>query len=187
MIGIGYKHSYVVNAEGYQIKFVLIVDDVIQYYKLKSGEMLVDTHPGEQIKPRWNGAEWTESATAEEIEATKPSLAELKAAKKQEIATVRWQAETAGLELTGFSVATDRESQAMITAAVLQTLLDPTYTVQWKTSVGFITLTSEQIQAVGVAVRQHVQACFDREAVLLIAIEACETAEELNAIKWEVD
>lgn len=141
--------------------------------------------------PKAPTAEAFASIGVEVVEVALPvpvlSLAELKAAKIAEIANARWQAETAGLTLNGFTVATDRESQAMITAAVLQTMLDPSYTVQWKTSAGFIRLTAEQIQAVGVAVRQHVQACFDREAVLLTAIEACKTIEELNAINWEVN
>lgn len=141
--------------------------------------------------PKYPTAEDFAGIGVEVVEAEPPdsvlSLAELKAAKKAEITDARRQAETAGLELTGFTVATDRESQAMLTSAVVQTLLDPDYTVQWKTSVGFITLTAEQIQVVGVAVYRHVQGCFDREALLTEAVETAETAEELDAIKWEDD
>lgn len=111
-------------------------------------------------------------------------LSELKAAKKAEIAQARYNAEIAGVTINGVSIKTDRESQAMITGAALQAIDDPTYSCQWKTEAGFVSLTAEQIKGVAVAVRQHVQACFDREAGLIEQIEAATTIEELEQIKW---
>lgn len=111
-------------------------------------------------------------------------LSELKAAKKAEIAQARYNAEIAGVTINGVSIKTDRESQGLITGAALQALQDPTYTCNWKTENGFVMLMAEQIQGVAVAVRQHVQACFDREAELLPLIEAAESPEELEEIMW---
>jgi len=107
-----------------------------------------------------------------------------KEAKFQEIAQSRYTAETAGITVSGVKIKTDRESQALITGAALQALQDPTYTCNWKTENGFVTLTAEQIQAVAVAVRQHVQACFDREAVLIEQIKNATTQAELEEIQW---
>ena len=107
-----------------------------------------------------------------------------KEAKYQEIASDRYANETAGITVDNIKIKTDRESQALITGAALQALQDSTYTCQWKTEAGFVSLTAEQIQAVAVAVRQHVQGCFDREAVLIEQIEAATTIEELEQIKW---
>lgn len=118
-----------------------------------------------------------------DIEAPK-TLAEIKVAYKQRIASARWQAETSGLEFNGFIIATDRESQSLINSAVTSTLLDPTYTVKWKMANGFVGLDAQMIQAVGMAVRDHVQSCFNKEAELYIAIDDAESAEGLAAVVW---
>lgn len=107
-----------------------------------------------------------------------------KEAKYQEIAQSRYASEISGITVDNIKIKTDRESQALITGAALQALQDSTYTCNWKTENGFVTLTAEQIQAVAVAVRQHVQACFDREAVLIEQVKAATTIEELEQIKW---
>lgn len=112
------------------------------------------------------------------------SLDECRAAKRSEIAAARWEAETAGVEIDGIVVKTDRESQALITGAALKGMQDNTYSCRWKTESGFVELTSLQISAVADAVRVHVQSCFDREAELLPLIEAAESPEELNKIVW---
>ena len=100
--------------------------------------------------------------------------------KRSEIASARFEAETAGID----GIKTDRESQALITGAALQALQDPTYTCNWKTENGFVTLTAEQIQAVAVAVREHVQECFDREAELIEQIKNATTQADLEEIQW---
>ena len=107
-----------------------------------------------------------------------------KAAKRQEIASARFEAETAGIDVNGFTVRTDRESQALITGAALKAMQDSEYSCRWKTESGFVELTSLQISAVADAVRAHVQGCFDREAELLTLIEAAESPEELAAISY---
>ena len=112
------------------------------------------------------------------------NLDKLKVVKICEVAQSRYASEISGITVDNIKIKTDRESQALITGAALQVLLDPAYTCNWKTESGFVTLTSEQIQAVAVAVRQHVQGCFDREAVLIEQIEAATTIEELEQIKW---
>lgn len=112
-------------------------------------------------------------------------LSELKAAKKAEIAQARYEAEIAGVTINGISIKTDRESQGLITGACLQAVIDPTYTLNWKTIDGsFVELTAEDIKAIGTTVRTHVQAQFDREKTLLEQVNAATTAEELEVITW---
>lgn len=103
-----------------------------------------------------------------------------KSAKRAEIASARFVAETAGID----GIKTDRESQSLITGAALQAFVDPDYTCRWKGVDGFIELTAPQILAIADAVRAHVQGCFDREAELLPIIEAAETLDDLEVIVW---
>ena len=112
------------------------------------------------------------------------NIEDLKAAKKSEIANARYNAEIAGATFNGTVIKTDRESQALITGAALAAIRDNEYIVRWKTSNGFVTLTSGQVMEVAQAVRDHVQGCFDKEAVYDESIDGCTTAEEIDAIQW---
>lgn len=93
----------------------------------------------------------------------------------------RDEAMCAGIEVNGVHVQTDDLSQQRLTAAALAAQIDPTSTVRWKTASGaFVVLSAEQITAVAMAVRAHVQACFDREAELSALIR---TADEPGTIE----
>lgn len=117
----------------------------------------------------------------EEIEAAK---AERRAEMAQQIADRRWQAEVAGIDVGGMHIDTGRDSQALITGATVQAMLDPNYSLRWKTVAGFVDLTAEQIIAVATAARGHVQACFNREAELLDALAAGTFAPEMLDQGW---
>ena len=96
-----------------------------------------------------------------------PTLDEAKADAAQQIKDAGYAAEIKGITLQGMTIPTDRESQSMITGAVVGTLLDPTKTTRWQTATTqdgmpiFIELPAPQLQAIGQAVRNHVQRCFD--------------------------
>lgn len=113
-----------------------------------------------------------------------PTLDELKAQKKAEIATARFAAETAGTTVNGVLIDTGRDSQALITGAAVAAMLDENYSLNWKTENGFIHLKAPEIIAVAQAVRDHVQECFDKEGELVALINAATTKEGLDAIKW---
>lgn len=117
-----------------------------------------------------------------------PTLEELKAQKKAEIAAARFAAETAGTTVNGVTIDTGRDSQALITGAALAAMLDENYSLNWKTTSGFIHLTAPEIIAVAQSVRAHVQACFDREGELVALVDAAKTAEDLDEIiiSWPV-
>ena len=100
--------------------------------------------------------------------------------KRAEIASARFEAETAGIN----GIKTDRESQALITGAALKATQDATYTCRWKTESGFVTLDAATIIAVADAVRTHVQTCFDAEAAKCVLIDAAQTVEDVEAVEW---
>ncbi|HAG77576.1 MAG: hypothetical protein CMK96_02430 [Pseudomonas sp.] len=102
----------------------------------------------------------------------------------QQIADRRWQAETGGITLNGMHIDTGRDSQALITGATVQAMLDPAYSLRWKTSTGFVDLTAEQIIAVATAARGHVQNCFNREAELLNEVENGTFEYSMLEIGW---
>lgn len=77
-----------------------------------------------------------------------------------------------GTTVSGMPIATDDTSQSRITGAALAVTLDPETTIQWKTGSGFVMLDAAQVIGIAQAVRAHVQACFDREAELLAALQA---------------
>lgn len=100
------------------------------------------------------------------------------------IAARRYEAETSGTTVDGIPVNTERDSQALLTGAALQAMLDPNYTVRWKTEGGFVDLDAQQIIGLASAVRAHVQACFDREAELVAAVEDGSYAESMLDEGW---
>lgn len=115
------------------------------------------------------------------------TLDELKTAKRTEIAAARYTAETGGIEVDGVTIATDRGSQALLTAAVVMARLDPEFKTQWKCADGrFVTLDAMQLRAIGDAVIAHVESCFAREGELCEQIDAATTPDELDAIQWSL-
>lgn len=140
-------------------------------------------------------AQWcneTQTATIEDkgdyyevVALPEPTFNELKAQKKAEIASARYAAETGGCTVDGVTIATDRGSQALLTAAVVTARLDLEFKASWKCADGsFVTLDAMQLRAIGDAVIAHVEACFAREGELCEQIDAAQTPEDLAAIKW---
>lgn len=100
------------------------------------------------------------------------------------IAARRYDVETGGITLNGVAIDTGRDSQALITGATVQAMLDQNYALRWKTPHGFVDLTGQQIIGVATAVRAHVQACFDREAELLGALASGTFTPEMLNEGW---
>lgn len=90
---------------------------------------------------------------------------------KRVIAERRYREETKGITVNGMAINTERDSQAMITGAALSAMLDSEYTCRWKTSTGFVDLDAQALLAVSQEMRKHVQACFNREGDLAIAVD----------------
>lgn len=124
-----------------------------------------------------------ETAIAAKIAAALPQA---RADKKAALANRRWQAETGGATVAGMSVPTDDRSQAKFAGAALAAVLDPNYSARWKLADGFfVELSHDQVIGLAQGVRAHIQACFDREADMISAIDAAATPAALDAIDIE--
>lgn len=110
--------------------------------------------------------------------------AKAKVVMQQAIAARRWQAEVSGITIDGVTINTERESVALINGAALSAFMDDAYTCRWKAADGWVTLDAPTIKKVAVAVRNHVQACFDREEVLLAALEQGTFNDEMLEGGW---
>lgn len=100
------------------------------------------------------------------------------------IADKRYEAEVSGITFNELNIDSGRDSQGLITGAALQAIIDPQYTLRWKTQSGFVELTGSQIIEVATAIRSHVQACFDREAELLAAVEGGTFTQDMLDAGW---
>lgn len=110
----------------------------------------------------WTGEGWEPDPARRSVD---QALANLKAARDAAIAR--------GIEVDGLRLQTDDLSQSRLTAAALAARLDPALPLRWKLATGdFVALSAPQIIALALAVRAHVQACFDREADLAAQIRA---------------
>ncbi|AVA22176.1 MULTISPECIES: DUF4376 domain-containing protein [unclassified Rhizobium] len=101
-------------------------------------------------------------------------------------ATKRYAIETGGIVFNGTKIATDRQSQALITGAYAYVQANPTVTVNFKTANGFVILTVEQVTAIANAVGAHVQASFAAEDAVAQAIAAgtIKTTADVDAFAW---
>jgi hypothetical protein len=101
-----------------------------------------------------------------------------KAVLRERIRQRRNRAMNAGVTFGGMKLHTDESSQQRILSAAVAVMQDQSLVIDWKTASGcFVPLDAEAVLAVAGAVRKHVQACFDREAQLLAAVEADEKAD----------
>lgn len=106
------------------------------------------------------------------------------AEQKAEIASQRYDIETGGIVINGLDINTERSSQGLILGAALEAFMDPTYSLQWKTPTGFVPLNATTVLFIAKAIRSHVQACFDREAELVAAVEAGTYTDSMLHLGW---
>lgn len=128
-------------------------------------------------RAQWTGTSWRVGPAPSDADV----LAAAKVSRLSELAAIRFERETRGIVVGEASVATDRETASILTAAYVSAKEDPNYAIRWKVSPGvFVTLDATAIIAISSAVRGHVQACFDREASLT---EEILTAPDLSAFE----
>ncbi|MFK7701740.1 DUF4376 domain-containing protein [Pseudomonas caspiana] len=88
------------------------------------------------------------------------------------ISAERYAREASGVLVDGLLIETTRDSQSLISGMAVSALMDSAYRCNFKTGLGFVELGAAQILSISSAVRAHVQACFDREKVLLELVSA---------------
>lgn len=95
----------------------------------------------------------------------------------------RFDLETGGVTLNGASIATDRDSQAMITGAYSFSQANPSSLINFKAETGWIQIDNATIVAIANAVGTHVQACFTLESQVdqEIASGTITTVAEIDA------
>ena len=109
-----------------------------------------------------------------------------KAALKAYAADKRWRVETGGITVAGATIATDRDSQSMITGAFAYSQAHPDQPISYKANSGWVTLDAATLAAIASAVGAHVQASFAIEATVVAAIDAgtITTFAAIDAASW---
>lgn len=104
------------------------------------------------------------------------------------VAATRYEHETGGTTVNGMHVATDRQSQALITGAFSSAKdakeSGEAWSIRWKSAGGWVELDADQMIELGRAVRHHVQACFDREKELGEEVEDGTFTESMLDEGW---
>lgn len=120
-------------------------------------------------------------------ELPRPSLADLKLAKRAEINTARDRAEQGGFEYLGKVFDSDPIScQRISTAAQAMALAPDGTTITWTCQDNStIDLTAQELVGLVVALGTWSNACHEKATALKAKIEAAQTAEELELITWE--
>lgn len=103
-----------------------------------------------------------------------------------ELADVRWR-ETQAFTYDGVTAPADSALSAVVGFVVAAQMAPPEGPTTWKLAPGeFRSWTLEQIVAYGIAIRAHIQACFDHEQALTTAIQSAEDQAALDAIDLSV-
>lgn len=123
-------------------------------------------------------------ATAVYTYENKP-LADYKAGRKAEVTAKRYDVETGGVTVSGMTVETSRESQSLINGAyglAMRYENEPGFTIDFKSTTGWVSLTAAQMIAISDAVGTHIQDAFKRERALHEAIDAASDHAAVTAI-----
>lgn len=121
------------------------------------------------------------------VELPKPSLDELKLAKREEINAARDKAEQGGFEYMGKIFDSDQVSCQRISMAAQAMAFAPeessiVWTCQDNTT---ISLNKTQLAGMVGALAQHSNACHQKATKLKADVDKAKTAEQVEAIKWE--
>ena len=104
------------------------------------------------------------------------------------IARTRYEHETGGTTVDEMHVATDRQSQALVSGAFSSAKdakeTGEPFSIRWKSAGGWVELDADQMIGLGRAVRAHVQACFDREKDLTEAVADGTFEESMLSEGW---
>ena len=110
---------------------------------------------------------------------------QLKSAKFQEIALMRYKEETNGVYFNNTLIKTDRDSQATLNGALSAVTLDPDAIIKWKSNDNeWIELNAEQIKELSKIVYKHVQSLFNKEYELSNLIKNASSVSEIKSIEW---
>ena len=133
---------------------------------------------------KFDGKKWI----YEEIPQPKePTLEEIKSAKRAEINKARDKAEQSGFEYLGKTFDSYQVSCIRISSAAQAMQYAPDdATITWTTQDNStIDLNKSQLSGLVVALAQHSNECHQKATALKAQIDACDSKEALDKIKWE--
>lgn len=134
----------------------------------------IDTHTEEPINALNNHFKIVWETKYKPIEEVKKVLCDRVGKKRKEV-------EVAGCLLgdeAGTRLHTDREAQAMLNNIVITLQREPERVINYKAASGWSTIDATTVEALVVAMTNHVEGCFNREMDICILIEAAATPEE---------
>lgn len=111
------------------------------------------------------------------------SLDQVKERKKEEVTNYRWAQETSGIELNGVKLLTDITDQDRIANAVVSGV-EP---IDFKTPMGWTTITHEEIKGIASLTGSYVQQCFSAERLHHEAIDLLGSVEEVESYDYTVN
>lgn len=140
----------------------IVILDITDYPQVQEGWGFVD---GEFIDPA-------------------PTFEEIKAAKADEIAAVRYAASNGTLPINGhtYDIGTDSRTAFLEVMAAING--GDNSCLDWKTGEGFVHLCADEFVTIVNIVLAYRKACFEAERIALTQLETATTAEELDAIEW---
>lgn len=143
--------------------------------------VVVDT--GQPILPPAKGLTWDDQA-AQWVDAR--TLSQLKEAKWEDMKSARSTAEYGGFAWDGSTFDSDAASQQRIIGASQLASLNPSvFEIDWTLADNTVrTLNAAEMNAVGMALGQHVNAQYVHARVLRQQIEDAATPAEVAAIAW---
>lgn len=111
------------------------------------------------------------------------SVDQVRQAQIDALADYRWRKETGGVALPdGGAIDTTREAQAQVSSAFNALSSGMIESVEWKSRLGWVTVTLAEFGLIAGMVAKHVQACFSAERTVTLDIEAAETVDDLAAL-----
>ena len=99
---------------------------------------------------------------------------------KTDLAPIRWNHATGGINVAGFEIDTNTDSQLLISGAVSLAMVKPETIFKFKTKTGFVDLTSQLMLYIGASVGTHIQMCYAHEAALAAMLD--EIANDREAL-----
>ena len=155
-------------------------DNEINRKRLESGDFGVIEYIGE-VEESYEGILYAKGYAPE-----KP-LDELKVLKRAEINQARDKAEQGGFEYMGKIFDSDQVSCIrMSSAAQAMQYADDTATITWTTQDNStIDLNKSQLMGLVVALAQWSNTCHQKATALKAQIDACDSKEALDKVKWE--
>lgn len=100
----------------------------------------------------------------------------------QEVKQKREEVETRGVDYSGHAFASDRQSRQSLVETLSYAQDQPSFSTTWKTSGGFMEVTTEDLRAIRDKITELRQAAFERESALATEIRGAATTQELKAV-----